>query len=187
MRLFIAADITQRSRLLLNKKVKQFQKIIKQDLKWIEAQKWHITLKFLGETNKSKLTLLDNLLIKSIKNTDEFTLNINDISAFPDLKYPRVLFVSIDRGVSKLKKIHNQVDKQLSSAGFEPDDRNYVPHLTLARTYKQTDRKELAEKIKRIKQDYNLNIYSPISQIHLYQSKLMPDGPLYKKINSYSL
>ena len=187
MRLFIAVDISERSRTLLHKKVCRFQNNIEQKLKWTAPEKWHLTLKFLGETKKDKVSLISELIASSLLDLQQFTIQFDHIGAFPGLNYPRIIYVGLDNGEAELQKIHSNLEEQLSTSGFEKDNRKYKPHLTLARTSNNTDKEKLADNIKHLKKSKNINIHSSIKAVHLYESKLMAEGPLYKKVRSFSL
>lgn len=187
MRLFIAVDLSDRSCELLENKVDILQDSINQNLKWVKKENWHLTLKFLGDTPEEKLGILQEKILESTAELESFKFQLSGISAFPDPDYPKVVYAAIDRGHEQLKELYNNLEQELTAAGFEADERSFTPHLTLARTSDNVDHKKLAKDLEQFSDKSFLNIFSPAREVHLYESKLLPEGPKYKKIFSISL
>ncbi len=182
MRLFIAVDINERSKDLINKKVKYMQTEFQQKLKWVKKANWHLTLKFLGETPGKKVPVLGDILAETARQHLAFKIQFAGLGAFPAKKNPSVIFARINKGYQNLLDLYQTLEKNLVKAGFSPDKRNYKPHLTLARTYKNTDKRLVADNLKKLSDENLLNIYSDCQLINLYESKLLPEGAEYRKI-----
>jgi len=86
MRLFIAADINNRSKKLIEKKFKLLKSELNNDLKWVKKENWHLTLKFIGEASE----IDKENLIKVLKNIEFDSkgqyINFDKIGAFPDFE-----------------------------------------------------------------------------------------------------
>ena len=187
MRLFTAVDISKRSRRLLDKKVSLIRDQVSQDIKWVDKEKWHLTLKFLGDTSERKLYDLQDAMMKAVEDKEKFGAVFSEIDAFPSLENPSVVYAGLESGEEELKNIYTDLENELVTAGFEPESREYIPHLTLARTRDNTDSSLLGTEIKKVIDGDFINIYTPIKEVHLYESKLLPEGPIYNKIYSFSL
>ncbi len=184
MRLFIAVDIPDESKQLINKKVNKIRGSIKQNIKWVNQKNWHLTIKFLGETNRNKICDVENAIEDTALNYNKFTVKFDRINSFPNLKYPKVLFVDIKMGKNILKNIHKDIDKKLTTSGFKPENRNYKPHLTIARSRKYTKIKEIAEKLSKYAKKDFINVDMQAKKICLIKSELKRNGPVYKEIYS---
>ncbi|PTW01709.1 2'-5' RNA ligase [Halanaerobium saccharolyticum] len=179
MRLFIAADINSRSKDLIENKLNYIKTEIKNDIKWTEKDKWHLTLKFIGESSTQE----KENLIKVLKNIDFKEKNeyiqFAKFDAFPSPDSARVIYLGLDRGEKELIELQQRLENELIKYGFEKDERDYIPHLTLGRN------KGEAFKIKKELLAPNLfNIYARIESITLYQSQLKKSGPEYIELFS---
>ncbi len=188
MRLFIAINIPERSKQFLNKKVKLIKEEIKQDLKWVKPANWHLTLKFLGDVADKRVNLIKNILTKTLGTSTQFNIQFRGIGAFPVLDYPRVIFINITKGSKKLTEIHNKLETNLTNKGFSPENNEYTPHLTIIRSRKKTNLKQIARKLQKFeKKKYFINVHMKAEKISLIKSKLLPTGPKYEEITGVCL
>lgn len=188
MRTFIAINIPEGSKNLIQNKVELIKKKVNQDIKWVKKDNWHLTLKFLGDIDKSKISNLKKRISPLKNDLSKFPIQFKGISAFPELNYPKVFFLKIIKGNDRLINIQKKIDDQLQKEGFKPEDRDYIPHLTIARSRKNTDMKQLSQKYKKFtKEEFFINVYMKAKNVSLMKSKLYPEGPKYKKIFDISL
>ena len=187
MRLFIALELSDNCKRLLNKKVKIIKQTINQPLNWVEPKKWHLTLKFLGATSKDKLSQLEELITETCQNKKEFPLQFAGINAFPHIKKPRVIYFETKEGSKDLKNLYTVLENNLITAGFDEDNRNFTPHLTIARTCDDTKLSILNENLSKIRNDLLINIYDFANKITLFKSNLLPEGPVYEKKFTFKL
>ncbi|MGM0411315.1 MAG: RNA 2',3'-cyclic phosphodiesterase, partial [Bacillota bacterium] len=138
MRLFIAINISDRSRKLINNKINILKEEIKENIKWVDKENWHITIKFLGEVKENKIDNIKNK-IKNLSEYEKFYLQFNKINAFPNLNYPKVMYLAINKSQGILKNIHKEIENELLKINFKKEDREFTPHLTIARTKKRSD------------------------------------------------
>lgn len=187
MRSFIAINIPERSKNLIENKIDLIKNEVNQDLKWVDKENWHLTLKFLGEINQNQIDTLKQRLISIKEKFNIFPVQFKEIDAFPNLDYPKVFFVKINRGNQKLIQLHQTVEKQMEKEGFEPEDRDYIPHLTVARSRENTNMEKLSKKYKKFDQEFFINVFMDAETLSLMKSELYPDGPVYEKIFNISL
>ena len=188
MRLFIAINISKRSKKLITKKINSLKNEINKDIKWVKSDNWHITLKFLGEVKKRNLPKIKNE-ISNIKDMKKFYFQINHLGAFPNLDYPKVIYFGINKGENNLINIHNQIEDKLVALNFKKDERNFTPHLTIARGRKNSNYQKLSHLLRNFIENNNnfVNIYSYVDRISLMKSTLTPEGPIYQEIFSNNL
>ncbi len=187
MRLFIAVNLSESCRQLLQNKVNKIKKAVSEDVKWVKPQNWHLTLKFLGEVNKTKLPDIKEVIKKTGTKYENFPVKFRGIGAFPEIGYPRVFFIKIADGQAPLININENLEMQLKPLGFEAENREYIPHLTVARSKDETNLKNFSQSIKKFNERYFINVYMEVSEISLMESKLFPEGPVYEKISQVSL
>jgi 2'-5' RNA ligase len=142
----------------------------------------HLTLFFLGETDR----LVDIKGALASIEAPSFELTLTGVGRFPKRpkQPPRVLWVGIDAELA-LTQLHEQVTTVLAEIGFEPEDRPFSPHITLARL----KTREIVPEV-----DAFLNTYGafripaiPITGFVLFSSVILPQGPRYEAEAVFSL
>lgn len=120
---------------------------------WIKPENMHITLKFLGETNETKISLIEKKIEKVTQATTPFSLTLDRIGAFGSRYQPRVIWLGSSANHVSMEKLHHELEDEMKSIGFKPDFGNYVTHLTLARIHSIDDKKFFWKQI---------NTYAPL-------------------------
>lgn len=162
------------------------------DVKWVEPQNLHLTLKFLGDAEDSRLAALTEALRAAVRPHLPFTITIQGIGAFPNAQHPRIIWVGIAEGAPALIALAASVDRACAKLGFPKDVRPFAPHLTIGRLRQaeaaaprpsgQRVRSSrgpasLAESLKTA--DYRGGPPIPVGHVTLFQSTLSPHGPTY--------
>ena len=100
MRLFIAIDIDDEVKNALSNLQKQVQNqvdIRKNDVKWVNPENIHLTLKFLGEVKDDKVPGLCNIIKDVAGQFENFDLEIQQLGYFGG-KSARVLWIGTGTG-----------------------------------------------------------------------------------------
>jgi 2'-5' RNA ligase len=132
MRLFTAIDIPVDVRCRLETLLDRLRPAAK--LSWSSADKLHITTKFIGEWPQDRLEELKRTL-QAVTLPGGIKIAIHKPGWFPDARRPRVLFVGVEGG-RELKSLGDYTQQAVSRIGVPSEDREYTPHLTLARIRK---------------------------------------------------
>ena len=181
IRSFLAFDIE--SDTVLNR-LSNAQKLLLQtgaDLKLVEPQNIHITVRFLGNiTPAIAEKIFDEM--KKIEFT-LFTVQIKGLSAFPNPNYARVIWAGITQGADQLKNVFNQLEPRLRGLGFTPDSKGFSPHLTIARVRSSRNKQQLAKFITE-NADYEFGAVNA-KCLRLKKSGLTPRGPLYSTLKEF--
>jgi 2'-5' RNA ligase len=131
-RLFIAIPVPEP----ISKKLEEWTLDHKEKLsfrKWTHPRDYHITLQFLGDTTAAQRDALQAAL-REVK-AKSLSLALNGAGTFGLAKSPRVLWAAVAGDLEGLNNLHAEVIKATRTAGFEPEDRPYSPHITLARGF----------------------------------------------------
>jgi len=126
---FIAVDVDVFPKLL------EFEKEIKEtgaNVKLVEPENVHITLKFLGDTDESHMDEIDKIIKDTVKKIDPFNIQLKGAGVFPNQNYIKVIWIGIKQG-EPIGVIASKIDEQLSKIGFKKEKRGFSPHLTIAR------------------------------------------------------
>lgn len=98
------------------------------DLRWQHRADLHMTLHFLGQVDAARRDALHDLGA-SVRESP-FTLVIDEIGYWSG---PQVLWAGPTSLPGELVALHRQLGDGLASLGFVLDERDYRPHITLAR------------------------------------------------------
>ncbi|MCJ7692762.1 MAG: RNA 2',3'-cyclic phosphodiesterase [Sedimentisphaerales bacterium] len=190
MRCFIAIDIDENMRKAFADLEQQMQtrtrgeNINKSDVKWVQPEHVHITLKFLGEVKDKQISEVCNIVGELAKQSKGFELDIESVGHFGG-KSARVLWVGTGEGGEELRLLAEAIDEHLSLAGWPKETREFSGHLTLCRIRNTLAGLKLAQMSKEYK-DFKLGAVS-VDSLSVYQSELTPSGPNYTVLVKYEL
>ena len=145
------------------------------DLKPVEAENIHLTLKFLGEIDEHMVDEVAEV-VKGMR-FDPFRFMVEEVGVFPNLGRPSTIWAGITDGVSDLAAVFEELDVKLSKLGFERERRRFQPHLTICRVRSGKNRDQLVEELLRVKG----TVFGEVSvdRVVLKKSVLTPSGPIY--------
>jgi len=155
-------------------------------LKTVTPDNYHITLKFLGETKQETFRLLRQDFQRLDFDYAAVPYTLRGLGAFPDVRRARILWCGLDVDVGSASLIQNAVEGLCAKYGFKNENREFQPHLTLARTRK--DMKipaSIAEYVAASKDTaFGESIFK---RIVLFKSDLRRDGPEYTAMEERQL
>ena len=175
MRTFIALDISEEARA----EAGRIEKVLKDsgaDVKWVKPDSIHLTLKFLGNIPEDRVGPLGAVLDEIASVNEPFDAVLHDLGVFPRWDYPRVVWIGLNEGADRVKKIARSVEDAMFREGFSRENRPFSPHITIGRvrTVKNKD------KLKKIAADVVVSpVPSRMDRITLYRSELSPKGSVY--------
>lgn len=143
-------------------------------LRWSSPGSWHITLQFLG--NVSDLTASAISMHLANIRGPAIPLRIGKLGFFDRAG---ILYADIDLS-AELTDLNQRVVSEMSSLGFRPETRPYMPHITLARTRGRTIPVRLLGQCR-------LGAQFVADQFILYESFTGPQGARYVELKSYPL
>lgn len=180
MRTFIAIELSEQIRNELSQ-IQSHLKYAGADVKWVEKDNIHLTLKFLGEVSEEKIEKIKSALDQIAGQAKPFEISLKDLGAFPKIEYPRVIWVSLDKGAGESKILSEKIDEALLKIGFQKESRPFAAHLTIGRVRSPKNKDALKEKVQSY-QPPTSNSQS-ISSVILFQSTLTPKGSIYTKLH----
>ncbi|MDP3791026.1 MAG: RNA 2',3'-cyclic phosphodiesterase [Candidatus Omnitrophota bacterium] len=180
MRAFIAIELSEEIRSSLSQ-IQSHLKYSGADVKWVEKDNIHLTLKFLGEITEEKCEKIKSILDEIGRSLRPFEINIKNIGAFPKIDHPRVIWVGLDKGAKESVEVAGKIDEELYKIGFEKESRPFTAHLTIGRVRSSKNKDALKQKLTA----YSLQLTAEtqlISSVIFFQSKLSPKGSIYTKL-----
>jgi 2'-5' RNA ligase len=154
------------------------------DVRWTHAGGLHLTLKFLGEIDEDGLGPVKEVLERVAGRHPSFRLEFAGTGAFPDERVPRVLWVGF-AAEPTLMALQEDLDRELETAGFAREKRDFHPHLTLGRVKGpgrvQSVLRELG------KEHVESFGGMTVRKLALFESRLRPEGAEYQVIAEFGL
>jgi 2'-5' RNA ligase len=183
LRAFVALDIPDRTVVDSLVSVQGELSATGADLRPVERENIHFTLKFLGEVSEPMAHEAADRLGKISLRRE--TVKLVGLGAFPGLSRPSVIWVGVandDR--SKVDSIAEAVLSSLRDIG-ERDDRPFQAHATLARVRSGRNHGELVSFLStNSAREFGTVTLTAFS---LKSSKLTPAGPIYEDVGVYPL
>ena len=173
MRLFIAIPVPEQVKDALLKAQEQMMG----SARLTPAKEFHLTLKFLGETEEKDLEEVKNRL-EQVK-VEKFDAFLNGIGVFPDEKMIRVVWAGVEPH-EKITALQKEIENSLR--GLFPEDSRFHPHITLARAKPAMDSSVFAEQLRKIE---IAKTAFPVGSFSLIRSTLTPAGPVYATVKTF--
>jgi RNA 2',3'-cyclic 3'-phosphodiesterase len=153
-------------------------------IKWAEPFNLHITLRFLGET-------IENQIIPISRKISSLSLawmkqegKISGLDYFVSHGNPAVLFARLEN-LPQLEGMANSLGRELEEFGFATEPQKFRPHLTLARIKYLRNKNFFYNSV----DSYQTVEIQPVTieKVVFYESILLPQGPVYKPLNTVLL
>lgn len=136
-RLFVAVPIPAATRDAVTAVVATVQAAAKpgaRDVRWVRLDGLHLTLRFLGPTEETAVAPIAAAVDRTAARVQPFDVVVAGAGAFPSAERPRALWLGIGEGAESLADAASMLDEELASIGWDPTDRPFRAHLTLARS-----------------------------------------------------
>ena len=151
---------------------------------WSREQNLHLTLKFLGQVQTSRLDRLSKAAAKATTGLSQIQLSIEETGAFPKHGKARVLWVGVKDDSEGLRELHRRLEDACDREGFAKEDRAFHPHLTLARLRNPQSAQELVTAHKQLS-------FEPmpvtVHELLVLRSELSPKGSKYSVISRHEI
>lgn len=145
-------------------------------LNWTIPGNWHITLFFLGSTEESAVTLLQQLIDQSFRDVQAYQTELQGVGVFPNTHNPKVLWLGL-ADLQPIQSAYSQLAELLQQNGFSYDQKPLKPHLTIARV-KRADHPTAFQSLLDKYQETVCDRID-VNRMALFESISTPNGPVY--------
>lgn len=168
-------------------------------VQWVRPDSLHLTLKFLGDVEDTRLEAIRRALSDAVGSMPGFSVSAGGLGGFPDLRAPRVLWI----GTAPMANDHDPaspraepnplvelavaVDRAMADLDFPAETKPFHPHLTVARV------KDRAREVGRVlaataypEQASQLGRLT-VNVVSVMKSDLKPTGAVYTCLDSIPL
>jgi len=203
MRIFIGIDLDD----AIRNKIARFLEGVSgfaPEARWVRPESLHITLKFIGEQKEEQVAAIAERL--RLVHSEPIEIGMAGYGFFPTPKSPRVFWIGI-HAAPALAELAKRIDAAVGELGIPREEREFSPHLTLARAGAHGKRSSGAPKWR--KGDRPNSVFAVLQKrlaamgepdsgplnfgnmtadkFILYQSQLSPAGSKYTKLERFAM
>ncbi len=155
--------------------------------KWVAPEVMHVTLKFLGELDSSRVDLIISAFTSAASSHPGFPLGPATVRAVPRPGRASMLWAVLDDPTRCCSGLAEIADDVAVGAGVEPDVRPFAPHVTLVRARRprpvRDDALSAADELLGLVQPQRMSVASAT----LFSSVLTPQGPIHERLARFAL
>jgi 2'-5' RNA ligase len=184
VRLFVALEVPEPPRRDLRRRVDAFRDRLPR-ARWVDLDAVHLTLLFLGDTAETDLPAFAAGLRAAFARCPPLDLRLASGGTFPPGRPARVAWVGVE-APDALQTLQAEITRAaVETLGFEPEERVYHPHVTLARCPAPWRR----EAIDKFRNAFTGPIGPPFVADRgvLFESKLSPKGARYREVEIFPM
>jgi 2'-5' RNA ligase len=146
--------------------------------RWTKPEQLHCTLRFLGDTPEDQVPEIKAALARI--DVPLLRLDLDGLTAFPSRRRPRVLVARITP-TEEMMNLQRHIEAAVQELGFEPENRPFRPHVTVARL-KRADARAVHHWLR----VHTVEAAFEADAFHLYASVLEPSGAIHERLASFA-
>jgi 2'-5' RNA ligase len=178
MRLFTAIDLPGEILLRLERLISALR--AEALINWSPLANLHVTTKFIGPWPEQRLEELHTAL-SSIPPRQPFEIELKNLGWFPNARSPHTFWIGVHG--EALNQLQRETEESLVPLGIARENREFSPHLTLARIKTPVPLRRLHEKVEEM-QPAALGRFSA-THFALYRSDPGSNASIYRKLRDY--
>jgi 2'-5' RNA ligase len=150
-------------------------------LRLLRPEKRHFTLRFLGQVPDLQRAAIGRACAETAAESAPFELVLQGAGAFPRASRGTVLWIGVGQGAGQLTGLAERLDARLAALGHQPEQRPFVPHLTIARSRQPQQLTAAVDALA------TLRLPSSVGSIALVRSRLGGRESTYETLDSFTL
>ncbi|MCX6926779.1 MAG: RNA 2',3'-cyclic phosphodiesterase [Verrucomicrobia bacterium] len=188
LRLFVALTIPEAVKSKIEATQAELRRALpERSVRWARREQFHLTLRFLGDVEAARVEALGEAIRTACRGFGSLHLRAERVGFFPDLRYPRVLWVGVQDQEEQLPRLQQAVEVATEGFTTEEKEKRFTGHVTLARI-KGIKRQE-AEALGGAAASMADRLFGQWTayQLELMRSELLPQGARHSTIASIAL
>ncbi|WP_458208447.1 RNA 2',3'-cyclic phosphodiesterase [Haladaptatus sp. NG-SE-30] len=156
-------------------------------LKFTDPTQAHVTLKFLGDVESDRVPDIEAALEAAVADDIDFgpfRATVKGLGVFPSLDYISVVWLGVEEGAEEMTLLNDAVESRVYDFGFEPEENDFVPHVTIARMQHAGGKELVQENVRELDPTVGR---MQVEEIRLTKSELTNEGPEYSTVAAFSL
>jgi RNA 2',3'-cyclic 3'-phosphodiesterase len=177
---------------LISDELKRKMAVVQEDfknmapqVKWVAAENFHITVKFLGDVEAGRIEEIRASVEDAVTGIEPFDYDIGGAGAFPGGGRPRVVWIGVTQGHDQLAEIAGRLEDGLGKLGFAKEDRPFRSHITIGRLKDERGAKEISSALRESEIGRLGSVR--VAGIAIMKSELRREGPIYSKLAEVAL
>ena len=158
------------------------------DVKWVDPQNLHLTVKFLGDVNLKETARICQAVQKAAAEAEPFELTFGGVGAFPNPKRPRTVWIGgrCEDAADGMALLHKKIEQRLAKLGFRKDSRRFQAHLTIGRVRRGGP--GVADLARLMQENADLLFgKTAVKEAAVFSSELTREGPIYQPLGRATL
>ena len=184
IRTFVALEISDEIRAQARQLISRLRETAA-DVKWVESQNLHLTLKFLDKVPANEIPRICQIVARATAQLPPFEIEIRGAGAFPNAHQPRTLWLGTTTGRESMIELHDVIEAALAPLGFREEHRQFHPHLTLGRVRSGPGVAELADQLAQFETFLAGPLF--VDEVAVFASRLDRRGPEYEVLGRAAL
>ncbi|NHN46368.1 RNA 2',3'-cyclic phosphodiesterase [Halostella sp. JP-L12] len=189
MRLFVSIDLPDE----LADAVREAQELFEgaSGLSFTDPEQAHVTMKFLGDVEEERLDEVTAAVERGVDRgvdhagiAGSFPARFAGLGVFPSLDYISVVWLGVEVGDDEMTALHECIEDETTDLGFDPEENEFTPHVTLARMEHAGGK----ERVQEVVENRHPTVGEmAVEEVRLTKSDLTEDGPEYSTVESFPL
>jgi 2'-5' RNA ligase len=184
IRAFIALELPENIIAVINN-IQKDMKSFGFNVKWVQPENIHLTLKFLGNISPTDVTQIGSVIGEVAKPYAPIPMTAKAVGVFPGMTRPRVIWIGVGGQVAMILGLQKILDEKLNALGFPMEKRPFKGHLTLGRVKGNISAQQLSGALQQYN-EFESDIFLSETVV-LFKSVLDPKGSIYTKLLNVSL
>jgi 2'-5' RNA ligase len=156
------------------------------NVKWVETQNLHVTMKFLGDVHEREIVEVCRAVQRGANEVTPFDLEIHGAGAFPNSARPRTLWLGAGEGAEQMVVLHDRIEVKLADLGYREEHRRFQTHLTIGRV--RGNGPDIADLGRLLQQQAEFVAgRMTVGRVTVFSSTLTSDGPVYQSLGVMKL
>ncbi len=182
IRLFVALELPASVRAALGALAARLRAASGNGVRWTDPNGIHLTLKFIGEIEAARLEAVRGALA-GVRGAQPIDAAFRGIGWFPNVRHPRVFWAGVEAGAGPAA-LAAELERALEPLGIAREEREFRPHLTLARIKSEAGLDGLRREVESLgTPEFGRAAYS---EFDLMQSVLSPKGAVYTRLERFA-
>ena len=185
VRVFIAIELEAGLVSALGRLQRGLREQVALPLRWVDLSGVHLTLKFFGNVEQSRLEDIEAGMKAAATPSAPFELALGSLGAFPNVRRPRVVWIGLGGPTDELLRLQGRIETEMVPRGFPREGRSFRPHLTLARARAGAVRGPGLDQIMLSELAVDAEgVTQQATSMSLIRSDLRPTGAVYTRLAS---
>ena len=155
--------------------------------RWTRREQFHLTLCFLGNVATTRVPELTDAVGAACRGFPALKLRAERIGCFPDLRFPRVVWVWVHHDADQLAALQKAVAQATARLEASQVEEKFTGHVTIART--RAIKRPQAEILARLAHRMTGRFFGEwtADKVELMRSDLSPDGARHSVVAIFPL